>query len=64
MRQGIRPENTGGFRTVLRDQIERGTKELVGITGIFSYTPTNHLGLDLRAAVMIEVRNGTWTPAR
>src|SRR5437899_118978 len=64
LRQGIRPENTGGFRTVLRDQIERGTKELVGITGIFNYTPTDHLGLDLRAAVMIEVRNGTWTPAR
>src|SRR5438445_84157 len=62
--QGIRPENTGGFRAVLRDQIEHGTKELVGITGIFNYTPTDHLGLDLRAAVMVEVRNGTWMPAR
>src|SRR5213596_1886468 len=39
--QGIRPENTGGFRAVLRDQIEHGTKELVGITGIFNYTPTD-----------------------
>lgn len=64
LRQGIRPENTGGFRTVLRDQIERGTEELVGITGIFTYTPRDHLGLDRRAAVMIEVRNNNWTAAR
>ncbi len=64
LQQGIRPENTGGFRTVLRDQIERGTKELIGITGIFTFLPTDHLGLDTRAAVMIEVRNGTWTLAR
>ncbi|MBI2972932.1 MAG: ABC transporter substrate-binding protein [Armatimonadetes bacterium] len=64
LKQGIRPENTGGFRTVLRDQIERGTKELVGITGIFTYTPRDHLGLDRRAAVMIEVRNNNWTAAR
>lgn len=64
LRQGIRPENIGGFRAVLRDQIERGTKELVGITGIFTYTSQDHLGLDRRAAVMLEVRNNTWAPAR
>jgi branched-chain amino acid transport system substrate-binding protein len=64
LRQGIRPENVGGFRAVLRDQIERGTKELVGITGIFTFSPADHLGLDRRAAVMLEVRNNTWQPAR
>lgn len=64
LKQGIRPENIGGFRAVLRDQIERGTKELVGITGIFTFTPQDHLGLDRRAAVMIEVRGNNWTPAR
>jgi branched-chain amino acid transport system substrate-binding protein len=64
LRQGIRPENIGGFRAVLREQIERGTNELVGITGIFTYTPKDHLGLDRRAAVMLEVRNNTWSPAR
>ncbi len=64
LKQGIRPENTGGFRSVLRDQIERNTKEVVGITGIFTFSPTDHLGLDRRAAVMVQIRNGTWTPAR
>ncbi len=64
LKQGIRPENIGGFRSVLRDQIERDTKELVGITGIFTFGPTDHLGLDRRAAVMVQVRNGTWAPAR
>src|SRR5207247_1743987 len=61
--QGIRPENTGGFRAVLRDQIEHGTKELVGITGIFNYTPTDHLGLHLRAEVIVGGRNGTRPPS-
>lgn len=64
LKQGIRPENTGGFRSVLRDQIERGTKELVGITGIFNFSPKDHLGLDRRAAVMMQVRSGNWAPAR
>ncbi|HET6781004.1 MAG TPA: ABC transporter substrate-binding protein [bacterium] len=64
LRQGIGPDNIGGFRSVLRDQIERGTKELVGITGIFTFTAKDHLGLDRRAAVMIEVRNNNWAPAR
>jgi branched-chain amino acid transport system substrate-binding protein len=64
LRQGVRPENIGGFRSVLRDQVERGTKELVGITGIFTFTAKDHLGLDRRAAVMVEVRNSNWAPAR
>jgi len=64
LKQGIRTENIGGFRSVVRDQIERGTKGVVGITGIFTYSPTDHLGLDRRAAVMVQVRSGKWTPAR
>ncbi len=64
LKQGIRTENIGGFRSVLRDQIERNTKEVVGITGIFTFSPTDHNGLDRRAAVMVQVRNGNWTPAR
>ncbi len=64
LKQGIRPENIGGFRSTLRDQIERGTNELVGITGVFTFSAKDHLGLDQRAAVMVQVRNGTWTPTR
>lgn len=64
LKQGIRPENIGGFRAVLRDQVERGTKDLVGITGVFTYSPQDHLGLDRRAAVMIEIRGNNWAPAR
>ncbi len=63
LKQGLRPDNIGGFRAVLREQIERGTKELVGITGVFTFSATDHLGLDRRAAVMIVIRNNNWAPA-
>ncbi|MBC7953753.1 MAG: ABC transporter substrate-binding protein [Rhodospirillaceae bacterium] len=43
----------------LRGQIER-TKGLVGTGGIFTMTPTDHLGLDLGSFHMVEIRNGDW----
>lgn len=64
LRQGVRPENVGGFRSALRDQIERGTKEVVGITGVFNFSARDHLGLDERAAVLIRIQGGTWTLAQ
>ena len=64
LRQGVRPENVGGFRATLRDQIERGTKELVGITGVFNFSPKDHLGLDKRAAVIVRIQGGTWRLVR
>ncbi|MGH2453765.1 MAG: ABC transporter substrate-binding protein, partial [bacterium] len=58
LKQGVLPDNIGGFRANLRDQVERGTKELVGITGVFNFSAKDHIGLDERAAVMIRIGGG------
>jgi len=47
------------FRTALRDALEN-TKEVHGAHGIFNMSPTDHLGLDQRARVMVKVENGAW----
>jgi branched-chain amino acid transport system substrate-binding protein len=44
----------------VRDAIE-ATKGYVGTGGIVNMSPTDHLGLDLSAFRMLEIRNGTWT---
>ncbi len=43
----------------IRDAIE-STKGLVGTTGTVTMTADNHLGLDLTAFRMLEIRNGGW----
>ncbi len=50
---------TAEFRAALRDALEQ-TKELPGAHGIFTMSPTDHLGLDQRARVMVKIENGTW----
>ena len=50
---------TPEFRAALRDAIEQ-VKDLPGAHGIFSMSPTDHLGLDQRAYVMVKIDNGTW----
>lgn len=60
LKRGFLPDNIPGFRKTLREEIETGTTELVGITGVFTMSPKNHMGLDQRAAVMIRVERGTW----
>ncbi|MCI4441703.1 ABC transporter substrate-binding protein [Tibeticola sp.] len=47
------------FRAALRDALE-GVKEMPGAHGIFNMSPTDHLGLDQRARVMVKIENGTW----
>jgi branched-chain amino acid transport system substrate-binding protein len=49
----------GTDREKVRTALE-GTKGFVGTTGIFTMSPTNHLGLDLSAFRMVEVKNGDW----
>jgi branched-chain amino acid transport system substrate-binding protein len=44
----------------VRDEIEK-TKGFVGTGGIVSMSPTDHLGLDLTAFRMLEIKNGDWT---
>jgi len=50
---------TKEFRVALRDALE-SVKNAAGAHGIFSMSPNDHLGLDQRAAVMVQINNGTW----
>ena len=43
----------------VRDEIER-TKGYIGTGGIVTMSPTDHMGLDLSAFRMLEIRNGDW----
>lgn len=44
----------------VRDAIE-ATQGLVGTTGIYTFSPEDHLGLDLSAFRLLEIRDGKWT---
>jgi branched-chain amino acid transport system substrate-binding protein len=50
---------TAEFRAALRDALEN-VKELAATHGVFSFSPTDHKGLDGRAVVMVRVENGAW----
>jgi len=50
---------TPEFRAALRDALE-SVKDVAGAHGIFNMSPTDHLGLDQRARVMVKVDNATW----
>ncbi len=50
---------TKEFRAALRDALE-GAKNVSGGHGVFNMTPTDHLGLDERARVMVRIENGAW----
>lgn len=45
--------------TAIRDAIEK-TSKLAGTTGVYTFSPTNHLGLDLSAFRVLEIRGGKW----
>ncbi len=44
----------------IRDEIER-TKGFIGTGGVVNMSATDHLGLDLSAFRMLEIKNGDWT---
>jgi branched-chain amino acid transport system substrate-binding protein len=50
---------TAEFRAALRDAIEK-VKGMPGAHGIFTMTPTDHLGLDNNGRVMVKIENGAW----
>ncbi len=50
---------TPAFRKAVRDALE-GTRGLVSSQGIFNMTPTDHVGYDLRASVMVQIKDGKW----
>lgn len=40
------------------------TKGFVGVTGVFNLSSTDHMGLDLSAFRMLEIKGGRWTTAK
>ncbi|MCX7248441.1 MAG: ABC transporter substrate-binding protein [Burkholderiales bacterium] len=50
---------TAEFRAALRDALE-SVKEVAGAHGVFNMSPTDHLGLDQRARVMVKIEGGAW----
>lgn len=58
VKSGAQP-GTPAFRAALRDALE-SVKELPGAHGVFNMSPTDHLGLDQRARVMVKIEGGTW----
>ena len=54
-------KRAGSFdKAKVRDEIER-TRGYIGTAGIVNMSPTDHLGLNLSAFRMLEIKNGDWT---
>ncbi len=51
------------FRLALRDALE-GSRNVAAAHGVFNMSPTDHLGFDQRARVMVSIREGGWKLAR
>ncbi len=56
-------EKAGTDRAKVRAAIET-TRNFVGITGVFNFSPADHNGLDRRAATMIQIADGQWRIAK
>jgi branched-chain amino acid transport system substrate-binding protein len=50
----------GADKAKVRDEIEK-TKNFMGTGGVVNMSPADHLGLDLTAFRMLEIKNGDWT---
>ncbi|MEF2277181.1 ABC transporter substrate-binding protein [Deinococcus sp. YIM 134068] len=50
---------TAEFRSAVRDALE-GTRNVIGAHGIFNLSAQDHLGLDARSRVMVQVVDGDW----
>jgi branched-chain amino acid transport system substrate-binding protein len=54
-------KRAGSFdKAKVRDEIEK-TKNFIGTGGIVNMSPNDHLGLDLSAFRMLEIKGGDWT---
>jgi branched-chain amino acid transport system substrate-binding protein len=50
---------TAEFRAALREALEN-VKELAATHGVFTFSATDHKGLDGRSVVMVSIENGAW----
>ena len=56
-------KRAGSFdKAKVRDALE-ATKGFVGTSGVVTMSPTDHMGLDLAAFRLLEIKNGQWTLA-
>jgi branched-chain amino acid transport system substrate-binding protein len=49
----------GPDKAKVRDEIEK-TQGFIGTSGVFNMTPDDHMGLNLDAFKLVEIRNGSW----
>ena len=56
-------DDTAAVRQALRDALEE-MGPFTGVGGVFDFTAEDHLGLDERALVIVEIQDGDWTLAR
>ncbi|MEX2461564.1 MAG: ABC transporter substrate-binding protein [Paenibacillaceae bacterium] len=54
-------ETAGTDPVKLRDAMENGTKDFVGVSGIFTMSADNHNGLKTDALAIIEIKAKKWT---
>jgi branched-chain amino acid transport system substrate-binding protein len=52
--------DTAAARQAVRDQIEQ-IHDYVGISGVFTMSPTDHLGMQPGSLALIEIVDGNWT---
>ncbi len=57
LQAGANPNDLPAMRIAIKDALER-LKEWPGVDGIFTLSPTNHLGLDLRSTFLAQIRGG------
>ena len=51
------------FRAALRDALE-ATRNVAGAHGVYNMSANDHLGLDQRARVMVNIKDGAWLLAK
>jgi len=56
-------KKSGATPDAIRNGVEK-TRKMVGVSGIFNMSPTDHNGLDLSAFEMVKVSRGDWVLAR
>src|SRR5437016_4124706 len=54
-------KRAGSFRSEEHTSELQKTKNLIGTGGVVNMSPTDHLGLDLSAFRMLEIKGGDWT---
>lgn len=50
----------GADRAKLRDYFENQIKNFVGISGVFNWSPTDHVGIGKESLVLVKIKDGTW----